>query len=300
MSSLINYIKAYTDLTRIHFFFAWPLLFLSGLFLSFPSYGRFSWELVIKCAFIALLGFEAGFIPNDIVDRKSDTKDVDVSLTKYWRLFGERPIPSGKVSTREALLLFIVLVGASITLITTLPDPNRLYVLGILTYSYIVEIFYQLKKRKQKLPIAQLIGRTDFALFPVAGYLANGQPDITPILFFLFFYPFAQAHLGMNDLADLVNDEARKLNTVSTMYGISGTVNWIQLFTALHLIMSFYFLGSMEALVKLSAIIGAFLLVAANVIVSRNQSPKSSLNALPLFHITMLIYTIAIIVSYFI
>ena len=65
-----------------------------------------------------------------------------------------------------------------------------------LLFSYSVEVFYQVRKRKQRFPLAQLAGRTDFALFPVAGYLCIGNPDATALLYFLFFYPFAQAHLG--------------------------------------------------------------------------------------------------------
>jgi len=44
----VEKIKSYIDLTRIQFFFVWPLLFLSGLFLSFLRYGNFDWLLVGK------------------------------------------------------------------------------------------------------------------------------------------------------------------------------------------------------------------------------------------------------------
>ena len=50
MTVLSDSLKAYVDLTRLHFFFVWPLLFCSGLFLSFPRYGGFSWALVGKAA----------------------------------------------------------------------------------------------------------------------------------------------------------------------------------------------------------------------------------------------------------
>jgi len=91
--ALSDSFKAYVDLTRLHFFFVWPLLFCSGLFLSFPRYGGFSWALVGKAALIALLGFEAGFVLNDYVDRDVDERDVDVKLTRYWRPFDSRPLP---------------------------------------------------------------------------------------------------------------------------------------------------------------------------------------------------------------
>ena len=36
-------LKAFVDLTRIQFFFAWPLLFASGYLLAAATYGGFSW-----------------------------------------------------------------------------------------------------------------------------------------------------------------------------------------------------------------------------------------------------------------
>ena len=125
-------LKAYLDLTRLHFSIIWPLLFCSGLFLSFPNYGGFSWPLVGKAAIIAFLGFEAGFVLNDYVDREVDGRDVDSKLTKYWRPFGTRPIPSGAITPSSALLLFGVLAASTSALILTLPYPNSVYVLGIM------------------------------------------------------------------------------------------------------------------------------------------------------------------------
>ena len=62
-------LKANIDLTRLHFFFVWPILFASGLFLGFQYYNGFSWQLVLTAALIGFVGFEAGFILNDYVDR---------------------------------------------------------------------------------------------------------------------------------------------------------------------------------------------------------------------------------------
>jgi 4-hydroxybenzoate polyprenyltransferase len=77
-------LKAYLDLTRLHFFFVWPTLFCSGLVLSFHVYGGFSWLLTLKAVLISFIGFEAGFVLNDIVDRELDKKDVEFDkLTRY-------------------------------------------------------------------------------------------------------------------------------------------------------------------------------------------------------------------------
>jgi 4-hydroxybenzoate polyprenyltransferase len=294
-------IKAYVDLTRIQFFFVWPLLFLSGLFLSFPTYGGFDWLLVAKAAAIALLGFEAGFVLNDYVDRDLDAKDVEHDkLTKYWRLFGKRPIATGKVPASNALILFIVLAAAAGALILTLPPPHSYWVLAIMAYSYIVEAFYQLRKRNQEFPLAQLIGRTDFSLFPVAGYLVNGQPDMVPLLYFLFFYPFAQAHLGMNDLIDVANDKVRGLKTIPILYGLKRTGQWVLGFTALHVVGALAFATVLKPTAIVGVFVGLLLLIVANLAVQRKPTPESALKVLPMFHVAMLIYTATIIISYFI
>ncbi len=297
----LGLLKAYIDLTRLHFFFVWPLLFCSGLFLSFPRYGGFSWLLVGKAALIAFLGFEAGFVLNDYVDREVDKKDIEYDkLTGYWRPFGQRPIPSGAVSPNQAVVFFFLLVALTSTLIVTLPFPNSVYVFVIMVYSYGVENFYQVKKRRQEIPWAQVIGRTDFSLFPVAGYLCNGQPDATALAYFVFFYPFAQAHLGTNDIIDVVNDRARDLKTIPLLYGTEGTKYWILFFTLLHIAGASLFVRVLGVTAIYGITVGLLLLIGANVLVLRGKNPKDWLKALPLFHIAMLAYVVSMIVDYFI
>ena len=68
-------VKAYVDLLRLHFFFVWPVLFCSGLFLGFQFYSGFSVVLVVQAALIGFFGFEAGLVLNDIVDSSIDKKE---------------------------------------------------------------------------------------------------------------------------------------------------------------------------------------------------------------------------------
>ena len=143
-------------------------------------------------ALLGFFGFEAGLVLNNYIDREFDKKDVESDkLTKYWRIFGTRPIPAGLVSPREAAAVFLIFAIIAACLILTLPAPHSIYVLVLMLYCFAIEIFYHEEKRELKFPFAQLIGRTDFALFPVAGYLCVGGPDPTALLSFVFFYPFA-------------------------------------------------------------------------------------------------------------
>jgi len=292
-------LKAFLDLTRAHFFFAWPLLFCSGLVLAFENYGNFSWLLTIKVACIGLIGFEAGFVLNDYIDREYDKKDVDTDgLTRYWRPFKERPIPSGLIPPTKVLVLFVIVVILVILLTLTLPWPHLLFISAIGVYSYSIEFFYQLKKRNQTLPIAQLLGRTDFALFPVAGYLTYGNPDLTALIYFVFFYPFAEAHLGINDLADVRNDEARGMKTVSTLYGTRGSTQWIFGFSLLHLIAAFFFMTMLSVVTRIGFVLGMCIIIFANYRILKEKSASVALRVLPLFHVTMVIYAGAIILGY--
>jgi 4-hydroxybenzoate polyprenyltransferase len=285
-------LRAYIDLTRLQFFFAWPLLFSSGYLLATLTYGGFSWLELAKIALIGLFGFEAGLVVNDYVDRDYDRKEVETGrLTRYWRLFGTRPIPAGLVSPVQALALFVILAGISAALILTLPYPHSLYVLLIMLYCYTIEIFYQVEKRiPQVFPFPQVFGRTDFALFPVAGYLCAGSPDVNAILYFLFFYPFALAHLGANDLIDEVNDRARGLRTIPTIYDAERTVYWIAGFTVIHIMMAFLFLTRLGVIAWGGVIAGLVLLIIANIWILKNRTPDAALKVLPLFHIAMICY----------
>jgi 4-hydroxybenzoate polyprenyltransferase len=294
-------LKAYMDLTRLHFFFVWPILFCAGLFLAFQNYGGFSWLLVIKVALIGFLGFEAGLVLNDIVDGDIDKKDVEFDkLTKYWRVFGKRPISQGLITRQKAVSLFALLVAVTTILIFTLSFPQALYVFGIMITCYCLEAFYQIKKRNQTFPVAQLIGRIDFTLFPVAGYLCLGSPSINVLLFAFFFYPLALAHLGVNDISDVANDRVKEMNTIPVLYGMKGTAYWILLFSLIHFAAAVIFLNVLGTLAIAGFAIGFLLITVGNYIILRGKSAGSGMKALPLFHLAMLIYAITIILEYFI
>lgn len=290
-------LAALADLTRIHFFFVWPLIFCSGLALASLTYEGLTWELAGRAALIGLLGFEAGFVLNDYVDREYDRKDVNGALTRYWRPFKARPIPAGRISPRAAFAIFLVLAGTAAALAATLPTPHNLYVLGIMGYSYAVEYFYQTKKRRQTLPIAQVVGRTDFALFPVAGYLVLGSPDMTALLYFLFFYPWTLAHLGANDIADIENDRARGMATVPVLYGMRGAALWVLGFSAAHAVMAVVFALTLGPIATPGFAAALALIAAANVLVLRGKSADAAMRALPLMHASLLVEAAAIIAA---
>lgn len=296
--SLKQSFKAYVDLTRAHFVPAWPLLFCSGLALAFREYGGFSWSLTVRAVLIGMLGFVAGMVLNDYVDRDLDRKDVEFDrLTRYWRPFGRRPIPAGLVSPRRALGLFVVLVVLTTLLIATLPYPHSLYLLALMVLSYVLEYFYQVRKRDQGFPLSQLVGRLDFALFPIAGYLCHGHPDRLALLYFVAFYPWVLAHLGVNDLVDVRNDHARGMNTVTVLYGQGGTAAWIAGFSVLHVLLAVPFLQQVGSIAVAGFLAGFLVLGVANWLVLKQKGPRAALIALPLFHLSLVLYALSLILD---
>lgn len=288
-------LRAWIDLTRAHFAWAWPLLFCSGLALGYQAYGGFSWTTTITVALIGLFGFEGGMVLNDIIDRERDTRDLDPAMTRYWRLFGTRPLPRRLITPARATALVLGFLFVTTALIFTLPRPHSQFVFAIMVFAYCAEVFYQLKKRRQAWPVAQLVGRIDFALFPVAGYLAAGLPDMTALLYFLFFYPFAQAHLAVNDLADIANDRAREMSSVTVLYGEHGTAVWILLFTILHAAFAVLFAARLGWIARGGFLLGMLLLTTANLRIFQDKNPKTALGVLPFFHIAMAVYAASII-----
>jgi len=296
--SIKEKLKAYIDLTRAHFAPVWPLLFVSGLMLAFRNGGFFSWELLILALFIGLFGFEAGMVLNDIIDHNIDKKDTEDTLTNYWRPFKERPIPSGKVSLREAILVFIVLVLITVVLIAFIPFPNLIYIYVIMGYAYSMEVFYQIVKRKQKFPIAQIIGRTDLLLFPIAGYLLFGQFNLTIIYYLLFMYPWTLAHLGANDIVDIENDKAKELKTVTGLYGVKGNKIWVHAFSVVQITTSAIFvLFDLGGVAIYGFAVSWILIILANIKILRGKEPKAWLKALPMFHASLLVYILSIIIQ---
>ena len=294
-------IKAYMDLMRLHFFFVWPILFCAGLFLAFQYHNTFSLLLVGKVALIGFLGFEAGLVLNDVVDGDIDKRDVEFDkMTRYWRVFGKRPISQGLITRQNAVLLFGVLVAVTSILIFTLPFPQAFYVFGIMVVCYCLEVFYQFKKRNQNFPFAQLIGRIDFTLFPLAGYLCLGTPNVNILLFGFFFYPLALAHLGVNDISDVANDQVKEMKTIPLLYGLKGTAYWIFLFSIIHLVTTILFLTVLGTLAIVGFAVGFTLIGVGNIVILKGKNADSGMKALPIFHVAMLIYAITIILEYLI
>jgi 4-hydroxybenzoate polyprenyltransferase len=292
-------IAPYLDLLRLHFAPAWILLFCSGTMLASETYAGFSWGVLVTAALIAVLGFTAGLVLNDYVDRDLDPLARDTRFTRYWRPFGTRPLVEGTITPARVRLIVVALALGAAALVLTLPWPHNLYVLVVMGWSYLAEYIYQVGKRRQRYPFSQMIGRTDFALFPVAGYLVLGRPDTTALLYFVFFYPYALAHLGANDIADITNDRARRLKTIPVLFGMTGAARWVLAFALLHAVAAVLFASVLGPIARAGLVAGFACVLTASIGLLRRPEESVGVRLLPLFHLAMALYAGGIVVDAF-
>ena len=116
--------KAYWQLTRMNrpigtLLLLWPTLWS----LIIAAKGMPDFDVLVVFVLGVVLMRSAGCVINDFADRKVDGH---VKRTK------QRPLPSGLVSSKEAILLFLVLAMVSFLLVLTMnPLTIKLSVIGV-------------------------------------------------------------------------------------------------------------------------------------------------------------------------
>ena len=123
-------------------------------------------------------------------------------------------------------------------------------------------------------------------------------PDLNALLYFLYFYPLAEAHLAVNDLADYKNDQARGLLSVTKMYGINGTLIWIVVFTLIHLITATSFVLKVNPGSILGFLFSYIFIIFTCVYILSKRTPSSALKVLPLLHLSMAVQSLSLIFLY--
>ena len=111
-------------------------------------------------------------------------------------------------------------------------------------------------------------------------------------------YSWALAHLGANDIVDIENDQAKELKTIAGLYGVKGNKIWVHSWSVVHLITSviFAFFG-LGVAAKYGFAVSWILIILANILIIRGKKAKDWLKALPLFHASLLVYILSIIID---
>jgi 4-hydroxybenzoate polyprenyltransferase len=143
--TLLNRIELYEKLMRLDkpigiLLLLWPTLWA----LWFAAWGTPDWMVVWIFALGTVLMRSAGCVINDLADRKFDRH---VERTR------NRPLTTGAVSVREALLLFLVLVLCSFSLVLSL---HRWQVVALSVPALLLAVSYPFTKRFFAVPQAYL------------------------------------------------------------------------------------------------------------------------------------------------
>lgn len=83
------------------------------------------------------------------------------------------------------------------------------------------------------------------------------------------------------------------------LYGLKGTAYWILGFTAIHALVAMQFMAKLDTIASYGFILSLVLLGVANFIILKGKGPEAAQKVLPLFHASLLIYTLSIITDFF-
>jgi 4-hydroxybenzoate polyprenyltransferase len=76
------------------------------------------------------------------------------------------------------------------------------------------------------------------------------------------------------------------------------TIYWITGFTLLHFFAAIFFLNELGIIAHYGFLAGFVLLAGSNLYLWKEKSPRAGLRILPLFHLTLVIYAVSIILDF--
>lgn len=199
-------LKAYIQLTRFDKpvgteLLLWPTLWAVWI----AGNGHPELKIILIMVLGVLLMRAAGCAINDFADRKVDGR---VARTK------QRPLASGIISAKEALIVFAVLVLASATLLLFLPIKVFYWSFGALFLASI----YPFMKRYTHLP--QVVLGAAFSWSIPMAYVAQGQtPDLTCWLLYAANLSWTVAYDTQYAMTDRADDLKIGVKSTAILFG---------------------------------------------------------------------------------
>lgn len=226
-----------------------------------------SLKLFIIFALGAILMRAAGCAINDFADRKVDGH---VTRTKG------RPLADGRLSGREAIAAFLVLVILSASLLLFLPIQVFYWSLGAVVLAFI----YPFMKRFTHLPQVFLAAAFGWAI-PMAYVAVQGAPDIWCWLVFIAYMCWTVAYDTQYAMADRADDLKIGVKSTAILFGRFDIVI-ISILQVLFLAIMGMVLWHYFALTSLS-IIPVFGLALVAMMFTKQNSACASRQPIPCF-----------------
>jgi len=199
---------AHLEMTRPYTMFHSGLVAIAGYELAAQGH-TVVWRVVLA-ALVTMCGWEAGLYAGDYYDRDIDARSKPL-----------RPVPSGRISAREAFLTMVGLIVAGCLCALALGVGNL--VLAILTTVFGIAYSKTFKSRA-------ILGNFDRGVLGVCavlfGALAGGdiaRPAVLLLAALVFFHDAATNLVGA--VRDVDGDRDAGCTTVPVVYGVARSVD---------------------------------------------------------------------------
>jgi len=169
---------------------------------SFVTYPNFSTNL--------LLGFITSFTLTAASMAINDFYDRDIDAINE----PQRPIPSGAISPKEALVLALVLSVIGFTAAFGM----NVHCLIVAVIAWIVSVAYVTKGKRTGLP-GNLLVSTCVVIPFIYGGFAVGRPESTTMIFVAIAFLSNTGREVIKDIVDVKGDRSQDIKTIPVVYG---------------------------------------------------------------------------------
>jgi protoheme IX farnesyltransferase len=224
-----------------------------GMLLATP--GAVPWDVLVFGALGIGLAAASGAVVNHVLDEHIDAQ---MSRTR------DRPMPTGRVSQREALAFAFLLGALGLTLLATLINPLTagLTFASLIGYAVIYTVYL-----KRATPQNIVIGGAAGAAPPLLGWAAvNNEVSTEALLLFLIIFTWTPPHFWALAVARKADYERAGVPMLPVTHGIEHTKSFVLFYTVLLLVVTVlpYAIGMSGILYLLGAVLlgGGFLYYA--------------------------------------
>jgi geranylgeranylglycerol-phosphate geranylgeranyltransferase len=237
-----------------------------GAFVGITSSGGiFNYSILL--AFLSLAFLVAAFNTLNCV--------IDVNVDKINK--PHRPIPSGKISGKNALIYSLILYAISLAIAYQLTIEFFLIILA----STILTIFYSMPKVrfKKRFLVNNLTGGIFYGLLcPLAGWALTPVNPI-PIYLIIFVFLLSLSLSLTKDFEDVIGDKAYAIKTIPTIFGIRNAARLFSILIVLAFVYIMFLVGF--NLVKPEFIFSILMLPAFLYLIKKvYEKPKDFYNSL--------------------
>ena len=222
---MLNQINNYLVLMRLNkpigiYLLMWPMLW--AFLISASGHPNLFYLLLFMIGVV--LTRSAGCVINDFLDKDIDSQ---VERTKG------RLLVSGKVSSSEAVLLFIALISLCILLLLMIGADILIYAL----ISFCLLIIYPISKRLIKIP-QLILGIAFGSSIPMVYIVQVGEVNATCILLYLATISWAVSYDTYYAIADKLDDLKIGNKSSAILFGENdiNTPYWLQMLTIILMI----------------------------------------------------------------